>query len=195
MKCFNQQSVFLAIVSPNSLAKVMFIVSRNRTDSMKRMKKNKINHKQKLLEQLDGVSTINFVSNAASIFEKLFWIVLALTGSAWILSVIVNQVIHWEENPVIKTEDFVKLSDVKKPSITFCTKGLLDHGIMERMGNYIDPEKKTLEGTMELNSEMIKEALIKKMNEMCLEHFSGFSYFNVWSCQVKNLKLKIVLVI
>ena len=186
MKCFNQQSVFLANVSPNSLAKVMFIVSRNRTDSMKRMKKNKINHKQKLLEQLDGVSTINFVSNAASIFEKLFWIVLALTGSAWILSVIVNQVIHWEDNPVIKTEDFVKLSDVKKPSITFCAKGLLDHGIMERMGNYIDPEKKTLEGTMELNSEMIKEALIKKMNEMCLEYFGSFSAYSVWSCKVKR---------
>ena len=111
---------------------------------------------QRIKEELRNFTTVNLIADASSILEKVFWALIAILGTLFIIDVVVIQLDYWRENPILVTKQTLKLSDMPLPSMTFCHKGLQKYGIVERLGNYIDPEKEIPEEVFNVRNEFIE---------------------------------------
>ena len=49
------------------------------------------------------------------------------------------QVISWNQSPSVLIQGNVETTDLKYPAVTLCPKVTTRWGIVERLGNYIDP--------------------------------------------------------
>ena len=102
---------------------------------------------KQLSNQIKSFTTISFVINATSIFEKCFWLLIAISGTLWIGDVVLTQIDFWRENPTLITKGSKELFKLKTPTVTFCPNVMSEYTLAERLGNYIDPK--------EINSEEI----------------------------------------
>ena len=111
---------------------------------------------QRIKEELRNFTTVNLMADASSILEKVFWALIAILGTLFIIDVVVIQLDYWRENPILVTKQSLKLSDMPLPSMTICHKGLQKYGIVERLANYIDPEKEIPKEIIAIRNEFIK---------------------------------------
>ena len=129
-----------------------------------------------LTEQIKSFVTFDFIIHATSILEKLFWMCICIGGSLWIGDIILSQYNYWNENPTFVTERIKELSELIAPTVTFCSNAMSQYTLVERLGNYIDPNK--------INSEefnLIKrEAIDAYLNSIYVDYddcgYSGFKY-------------------
>ena len=112
-------------------------------------------------EELKNITTVNLISNASSVLEKILWALIAIFGTWFIYDVVVIQLNNWNENPSLVTKQLVKLSDMPVPSLTFCHKGLQKYGPLERLANMIDPEKTIPKEVFEIRNEYLKQEFQK----------------------------------
>ena len=95
---------------------------------------------QKLNEELkSNVTFLELASQANCILEKLFWIAIGLIGASWTLSFIAIQFISWNDNQFLVTKKSMDLSEIDYPAITICSPASTKYGIVERLGNYMEP--------------------------------------------------------
>ena len=111
---------------------------------------------QRIKEELRNFTTVNLMADASTILEKVFWALIAILGTLFIIDVVVIQLDYWRENPILVTKQSLKLSDMPLPSMTICHKGLQKYGIVERLANYIDPEKEIPEEVYNVRNEFIE---------------------------------------
>ena len=97
---------------------------------------------QNLKQEVLKVKTIELVNRASRVLEKLLWIAIAISGTVWFLSFMSFQFKIWNENLTFRTESDVDLSDIDRPAVTFCSKTVNKYGIVERLGNHINPKAK-----------------------------------------------------
>ena len=97
---------------------------------------------QNLKQEVLKVKTIELVNRASRVLEKLLWIAIAISGTVWFLSFMSFQFKIWNENLTFRTESNVVLSDIDRPAVTFCSKTANKYGIVERLGNHINPKAK-----------------------------------------------------
>ena len=97
--------------------------------------------KEKIKEELLNITSLNLISHSKNIVEKILWAAIAIIGSIFIFDVVYTQVQYWEDHPSVTSLQMMKLDDFKLPAVTFCHKGLQKYSIVERLANYIDPEK------------------------------------------------------
>ena len=119
-----------------------------------------------LIEQITSFVTFDFIIHATSILEKLFWMFICIGGTLWIGDIILTQNNYWNENPTFVTERIKELSELIAPTVTFCSNAMSQYTLLERLGNYIDPNK--------INSEefnLIKrEAIDAYLNSIYVEY-------------------------
>ena len=97
--------------------------------------------KEKIKEELNNITSLNLISNSKNIVEKILWAAIAIFGTVFIYDVVSTQLQYWEDHPSVTSLQMMKLDDFKLPAVTFCHKGLQKYSIVERLANYINPEK------------------------------------------------------
>lgn len=79
---------------------------------------------------------IDLTSKATNVVEKLFWLTIGLMGVVWVgvfMTALVTQ-----RNTVTVRNYETKLSELKYPAMTICSKASTKYAIAERMGNYLN---------------------------------------------------------
>lgn len=122
-------------------------------------------------EELKNITTINLISNATSILEKILWVLIAIFGSLFIYDVVVIQLENWRQNPSLVTKEMRKLSDLPVPSVTFCHKGLQKYGLVENLANLIDPEKNLPREVLAIRNEFLKAQFQKIKSDIDILDF------------------------
>ena len=109
-----------------------------------------------LREELTNIRTLDLISRTTSILEKIFWAIIAISGTIFIYDVVVIQLQNWKDNPTLATTVSKRLQDLPLPAITFCHKGLQKYGLVEHLGNHIDPEKEVPKEVLGVRNEFLK---------------------------------------
>ena len=97
---------------------------------------------ENLKEEILGFRTLGLMRSASLIIEKLFWLLIAISGTIWFFFFVGFQVNLWNTNSTTATKGQLKLSDIDYPAVTFCSKVANKYGIVERFGNHLDPHAK-----------------------------------------------------
>ena len=92
-------------------------------------------------EELWNFRFLQLAKFTSHLVEKVFWIILALSGMIWFVYYMSTIFMVWNINKTVVSKADVQLSDIKTPALTFCSKSATKYGIAERLGNYLDPKK------------------------------------------------------
>ena len=112
-------------MSKRSLWKFWSSSGEQRIEKMKPGK----NRSQALIDELRGITTIDLAFKSVNILEKIIWIIILIIGTVWACYFIQLQFLIWAEQPsIIVKSDNVKLSDVKYPAMTICSKAVFPIG-------------------------------------------------------------------
>ena len=109
------------------------MMNLNKEGLRKRLRKSQW---ERVLPEIRSVSTIDLAFKAENVLEKLIWLILGMLGIVW-ASYFVGLIIE-DENPIVTVEKDVKLTEIKKPAITVCSKGSNKFGVVDRLGNHLD---------------------------------------------------------
>ena len=127
-------------------------------------------------EELRNITTVNLMSNATSILEKILWIIIAFLGSFFIYEVFKTQLKNWNENPTLQTKTIRKLSEMPLPSMTFCHKGVQKYGVAEKLANMIDPEKEIPKEVLTIRNEFLKVQFQKIKSKLDGTDYCGWLF-------------------
>ena len=109
-------------------------------------------------DELLMIRTLELSKKTTLVMEKVLWILIALCGTVWFCFFMASQVKLWKENKIIISNAAMDLSEVDYPSITFCSERGYKYGVAQRLGNYLNPDKK-------INNQLL--AWIRKATLMC----------------------------
>ena len=91
--------------------------------------------------ELRNITTIDWACKAASFLEKGLWAFIGIIGTIWAVYFISLQFISFDENASVLIQGNSEETELKYPAITICPKVATKSGIVERLANYIDPDK------------------------------------------------------
>ena len=97
---------------------------------------------------LRSVLFIDLTFKASNIVEKLIWVAIGLIGLLWAGVFITNLAI--ENNTFTIRSTNTKLSDLKYPAMTICSKASNKFAIAERMGNYLNGNSEKLKHLLKI---------------------------------------------
>ena len=125
-----------------------------------------------LKEELNDISSFRRTLNTRNVLEKLLWISIAICGTGFIFHIVENQLVYWSENQVLITKKSLPLSELKKPAVTYCNKGLYKFGLSETLINHVDWKRKTKENVISLRLDLLKTFVensdsLKNWNKNC----------------------------
>ena len=112
--------------------------------------------------ELRNITTIDLACKAASVLEKILWIIIFISGTVWAVYFISVQFISFDENASVLIQGNSEEIELKYPAITICPKVSTKYGIAERLANYIDPDQLP-EKILPLKKEFFKCILSKKV--------------------------------
>ena len=92
----------------------------------------------KLKEEFLDIRTVNLISKTKTVVERLFWFLIALSGTIWFFYFMSYQFKIWNRNSIHITKANLNLSDLHYPAVTFCSKSANKYGVAERLGNYLN---------------------------------------------------------
>ena len=70
-----------------------------------------------------GIGSLRFCFDAIHIIEKIFWLLLGITGLIFMSLFVYDLVKSWQNSRILSTRKWVNLSEVDFPAITFCHQG------------------------------------------------------------------------
>ena len=117
-------------------------------------------HRRKIKEELNNITSFNLISNSQNIIEKILWAAIAILGTIFIYNVVSTQLQYWEYHPSVTSLQTMQLNDFELPAVTFCHKGLQKYSIVERFANYIDTEKNVPEEFFKIRNIGMKVQII-----------------------------------
>ena len=89
--------------------------------------------------ELRNITTIDLACKAASVLEKILWMIIFISGTVWAVYFISVQFISFDENASVLIQGNSEEIELKSPAITICPTVSTKYGIAERLANYIDP--------------------------------------------------------
>ena len=93
---------------------------------------------ERLKEEFYDVRTVDLIGKSKKMAERLFWFLIATSGTMWFFIFMSFQFGIWNRNSIQITKADVNLSDLNYPAVTFCSKSANKYGIAERLGNYLN---------------------------------------------------------
>ena len=114
--------------------------------------KNKLKN---IVDEFKNIRTVELASIKSFFLEKIFWTFLGLIGIAWAFYFVPSNFQIWSENPSIKMEGDLTLSQLKYPAISITPSGSTKYAIAERLGNYLEPKK------LPKNFRLVRNLLLK----------------------------------
>ena len=91
--------------------------------------------------ELKNIRSIELVSIATNVVEKILWGTFGICGIAWAFYFLPSNYQIWMKNPSYVTKADIELTEIDYPAITIATPGSTKYAIAERLGNYIKPNK------------------------------------------------------
>lgn len=79
------------------------------------------------------IGSLKLCFDAYFIIEKIFWSLLGITGAIFMSAIVYDQIRSWHLNPIMSTREWIKLSEVDFPAITFCHRGNTRMELAERL--------------------------------------------------------------
>ena len=140
-------------------------------------------------EELTNITTLKLITSSRSILEKILWALIAIGGTIFIYNVVERQLDNWRDNPALVTKFTKKLADMPLPAVTFCHKGLHKYGLVEHLGNYIDPEEKVPKEVVSIRNEFLKVEFQKVKSRMSGKYFCEWLFGLKWNEKEDNLIL------
>ena len=138
-------------------------------------------------EELTNIRTFELITRTKSILEKIFWAIIAISGTIFIYHVVVLQLENWRDNPTLVTTVTKKLADMPLPAITFCHKGLQKYGLVEHLGNFIDPATKVPKEIVSIRNEVLKIQFKKMKEKMNTKDFCGWLFgLTTWYSETQD---------
>ena len=137
---------------------------------------------QNLKEELLKVKTFKLITRASHASEKLFWIIVAISGTVWFLYFMSFQFRIWNDNSTFKSRAKLNLSDIDYPAVTFCSNSANKYGIVERFGNYLNSDAK-------LNHEFIswlQNVITACVMDMIIESVEKMEYCPQSTCSLSD---------
>ena len=116
----------------------------------------KTRYQEALTNQFYNFTSLEFVSKASNLIEKLIWIIISVCGTVWIGNIVLIQVTQWIENPVLLRQENLDLSDMTYPAVTFCPKTISEFSIAEGFGNFLDLNKSLPSQAVSIRNEAVK---------------------------------------
>ena len=150
----------------------------------------------RLKDELKNIRTIELAYQKNLFIEKILWAVLGIIGVAWAFYFVPSNLEVWKNNPSIVSKGNVDLSEIDYPAITIAPSGITKFAIVERLGNYLKPEK-TPDELKQMKSLLFKCAVLPKHNPSYDTDFRYYKstksscYSNSEECEVRNQKSKI----
>ena len=95
-----------------------------------------------------GILFIDLTFKATNIVEKLVWLTIGLVGILWAGVFITNLII--QRNTFTVRSSDKKLTDIKYPAMTICSKASTKFAIAERMGNYLNGNSEKLKHVLKI---------------------------------------------
>ena len=95
-----------------------------------------------LVEEILNIRTFELTKTAANIIERIIWILIAIAGTIWFISFMVSQFTLWNNHKTVVSKAELKLSDIDYPSVSVCSKSANKYGIVEKLGNNLNPKTK-----------------------------------------------------
>ena len=111
------------------------------------------------VDELKNIRTVELTLATKNFLERIFWVLLGITGIAWAFYFLPSNFEIWMKNPTIITKANVDISQIKHPAITVTVPGSTKYAIAERLGNYVKPENMPIE-LKELRSLMFSCAIV-----------------------------------
>lgn len=93
---------------------------------------------QKIETELKNIRTVDLDCTNPFFLEKFFWVILGILGVAWAFYFIPGNIQIWKENPSIKMQGEMDLSQLKYPAISLFQSGTTKYAIAEILGNYLN---------------------------------------------------------
>ena len=122
-------------------------------------------------EELTNITTLNLITSSGSILEKILWAMIAVSGTIFIYNVVDIQLANWRDNPALVTKVTKKLADMPLPAVTFCPKAMHKYGLVEHLGNYINPKKKVPKEVVAIQNEFLKVEFQKIKDQLKGKNF------------------------
>ena len=160
-----------------------------------------------LSKELKNVRTIELVCKNSFFLERLFWAILGVLGIAWAFYFVPHNFQVWNNNPSIKMQGDLDLSQIRYPSISITPSGTTKYAIAERVGNFLNPKELSL-NLRKVRNLFYKCAMLYKNGyatqfdisgtaiadsyyfddyyQLCLKTASKESGANVQACKVVN---------
>ena len=95
-----------------------------------------------------GILFIDLTFKATNVVEKLIWLTIGLVGLLWAGFFITNLIT--QRNTFIVRSFDKKLSDMKYPAMTICSKTSTKFAIAERMGNHLNGNSEKLKHVLKI---------------------------------------------
>ena len=116
----------------------------------KKMENQKSNCKRRksVIEYFRSITCIDLAFKATNVLEILMWVVIGISGVMWAGYFITH--LATDKNPIIVTQIEAKLTDIKYPAMTICSKASTKYAIAERMGNYLNGNSKKLKHLLKI---------------------------------------------
>ena len=93
---------------------------------------------EEFFEEILGIAVVELFYKAKNYVEKILWLLIFLSGTAWFFFFVDLQFQLWKDDGIVMTSKRIKHSDLDYPAVTFCSQSSNVEGIIERMGNYLD---------------------------------------------------------
>ena len=124
-----------------------------------------------LREELTNIATLKLITSSGSILEKILWALIPIGGTIFIYNVVDLQLDNWRDNPALVTKVTRKLADMPLPAVTFCPKAMHKYGLVEHLGNYINPKKKVPKEVVAIQNEFLKVEFQKIKDQLKGKNF------------------------
>lgn len=126
---------------------------------------------KQFMNELKNVKTVGLAYIADNLLEKFFWVSIGLLGIAWGFYLIPSNVDVWINNPSIVTKSNMNLSQIQYPAITIKSPGITKYAILERLINYVRPDK------LPLKLRQLRTILLKCATDQDIEMKTDRKYF------------------
>ena len=113
------------------------------------------------------ICSIRFSIDAYSKIEKVFWIVVCILGSILGIYIINNQILSWQDNPIVSSSISIPLHQVDVPAVTLCHRGSSKFAIAKRFGNAV----KNSDKLAKFRKVLIRKVALENLH-LPVDHFS-----------------------
>ena len=147
---------------------------------------------RKLKEEFFNVRTLELIKVTSYFIEKLFWLVVLLSGTTWFIYYASVQIITQNKQNRIVTRGEGKLSELDYPSVTFCSRAANKYGIAERIGNHLDSkihqDNDFLSWTREIALNCSLEMnVLDTRNYYSQSLYEAYCDYQSFSCEVRRI--------